>query len=84
MLHHWLEATDRSGSHVRVALLDYKKAFYLVHVDHNLLIAKLYSIGVKPTVVNWISDFLQNRSQHVKLDSTGHKNRSIAFSCHDK
>ena len=66
-LHHWLEATDGSGSHVRVALLDYKKAFDLV--DHNLLIAKLYSIGVKPTVVNWICDYLRNRSQRIKLDS---------------
>ena len=28
MLHHWLGATDGSGSHVRVALLDYKKAFW--------------------------------------------------------
>ena len=67
MLHHWLKATNGSGSHVRVALLDYK-AFDLV--DHNLLIAKLYSIGVKPTVVNWICDFLRNRSQRVKLDSS--------------
>ena len=68
MLHHWLEATDGSGSHVRVALLDYKKAFDLV--DHNLLISKLYSVGVKPTVVNCICDFLRNRSQRVKLDSS--------------
>ena len=68
LLHHWLEATDGSGSHVRVALLDYKKAFDLV--DHNLLISKLYSVGVKPTVVNWICDFLRNRSQRVKLDSS--------------
>ena len=97
MLHHWLEAMDGSGSHVRVAaLLDYKKAFD--PVDHNLLIGKLHSIGVKPTVVNWICDFLQNRSQRVKTwfqlllgicqcsgrHSTGHKNRSMAFSCHDK
>ena len=37
MLHHWFEATDGTGTHVRAALLDYKKAFDLV--DHNLLIA---------------------------------------------
>ena len=30
MLHHWSEATDGAGAHVRVALLDYKKAFDLV------------------------------------------------------
>ena len=65
MLHHWFKATDRTGAHVRAALLDYKKAFELV--DNNLLIAKLYSLGVKPTVVNWVADFLQNRYR-VKLN----------------
>ena len=49
------------------ALLDYKKAFDLV--DHNLLIAKLYSLGVKPTTVNWVVDFLRDRYQRVKLNS---------------
>ena len=67
MLHHWFEATDRTGAHVRAALLDYKKAFDLV--DHNLLIAKLYSLGVKPTIVNWVADFLRDRYQRVKLNS---------------
>ena len=67
MLHHWSEATDGTAAHVRVALLDYKKAFYLV--DHSLLIAKLYSLKVKSTVVNWVADFLQSIYQRVKLKS---------------
>ena len=67
MLHHLFEATDKTGAHVRAALLDYKKAFDLV--DHNLLIAKLYSLGVKPTVANWVADFLRDRYQRVKLNS---------------
>ena len=67
MLHHWFEATDGTGTHVRAALLDYKKAFDLV--DHNLLIVKLYSLRVKPTVVNWVADFLRDRYQRVKLNS---------------
>ena len=67
MLHHWSEATDETGAHVRVALLDYKKASDLV--DHNLLIAKLYSLGVRPNVVNWVADFLRSRYQRVKLKS---------------
>ena len=66
MLHHWLAATDRTGSTVRVALLDFRKAFELV--DHNLLIAKLFSYGIKPYVVNWIADFLRGRSQRVKIN----------------
>ena len=66
MLHHWFEATDGTGAQVRAALLDYKKAFDLV--DHNLLIAKLYSLGVKPIIVNWVADFLRDRYQGVKLN----------------
>ena len=65
MLHTWLGATDSTGATVRTALLDFRKAFYLV--DHHVLIAKLYSLGVKPTVVNWIVDFLRDRQQRVKL-----------------
>ena len=75
MLHRWLENTDGTGSRVRVSLLDYRKAFDLV--DHNILIAKLFSLGVKPTVVNWIADFLRERSQRLKLNSDCFSNSEI-------
>ena len=65
--HHWFKGTDGTVAHVRAALLDYKKAFDLA--DHNLLIAKLYSLGVKPTVVNRVADFLRDRYQRAKLNS---------------
>ncbi len=55
MLHCWLSATDGSGSSVRTVFLDYKKAFDMV--DHTTLVAKLFSLGIKPCVVNWIIDF---------------------------
>ena len=67
MMCHWLEATDGNGAYVRAALLDCKKAIYLE--DHDLLIANLYSLGVKSTVVNWIIAFLRGSSQRVKLSS---------------
>ena len=66
MFHHWLHATDGTGSTVRAALLDFRKAFNLV--DHHTLVAKLLSLGVKPTVVNWVIDFLRSRQQRVKLN----------------
>ena len=57
-----------NGTHPnQAALLDYKKAFDLV--DHNLLIAKLYCLGVKPTAVNWVADFLRDRYRRVKPNS---------------
>ena len=67
MLHNWLEATDGTGSCVRTALLDYKKAFDLV--DHGILIGKLFSLGIKSSVVNWLIESLRGRLQRVKLNS---------------
>ena len=67
MFHHWLGATDGTGATVRTALLDYRKAFDLV--DHHILTAKLLSLNVKPTAINWIIDFLRDRQQRVKLSS---------------
>jgi hypothetical protein len=67
MFHHWLRATDGTASTVRTILLDFRKAFDLV--DHNILVAKLFSIGIKPTAVNWIIDFLRHRKQRVKLNN---------------
>ena len=66
MFHHWLRATDGTGSTVRTALLDFRKAFDLI--DHHILVAKLPSLGVKPSAVNWIIDFLRSRQQRVKLN----------------
>ena len=61
MIHHWLRDTDATSATVRAILLGYRKAFDLV--DHNLLMCKLKDLGVKLTVINWIADFLRNRTQ---------------------
>ena len=66
MFHCWSEATDGNGSSIRTVFLDYKKAFDLI--DHTILIAKLYSFGVNPCIVNRIIDFLRNRWQRVKVN----------------
>ena len=66
MFHHWLYATDGTGSTVRTALLDFRKAFDFV--DHHILVAKLLSLGVKPIVVNWVIYFLRSRQERVKLN----------------
>ena len=48
------------------SLLDFRKALDLV--DHNILVGKLRTFGVKPTAINWIIDFLRDRKQRVKLN----------------
>ena len=77
MFHHWLHATDGTGVTVRTALLDFRKAFDLV--DHNILVGKLRTLGVEPTAINWIIDFLRDRKQRVKLNSRLQNSRIFAF-----
>ena len=48
---------------MRIVLLDYKKAFDFV--DHRILIGKLFSLGIKSSVVNWLIEFLGGRLQRV-------------------
>ena len=67
LIHRWTETVDVAGGTVRALLTDYRKAFDLI--DHNILCQKLERIGIKPSVFNWIVDFLRARSQRVKLHS---------------
>ena len=46
--------------------MDFTKAFD--KVDHNLLIYKLFHLGVNLNTVSWIKSFLQNRSQSVVVE----------------
>ena len=65
MIHEWLLATDGNSASVRVFLFDYHKAFDFI--DHGTLAAKLKEVEVPNSIVNWILDFLSDRSQRVKL-----------------
>ena len=67
ILHNWLYSTNKPDSAVRAIFLDFRKAFDLI--DHTLLIAKLFSLEIKPSVVNWIANFLKDRYQRVKLNN---------------
>ena len=65
IVHNVAKATDGNGALVRLVLLDFRKAFDLI--DHQLLMVKLHSLDVPPSVKNWVIDFLTNRQQRVKL-----------------
>jgi len=64
ILHHWHQALDNSES-VRVIFIDYAKAFD--HVDHSILVRKLYNFNVPQFLIRWLCSFLNNRMQRVKL-----------------
>ncbi|CAB4003785.1 Hypothetical predicted protein, partial [Paramuricea clavata] len=61
------KATDGNGALVRLVLLDFKKGFD--HIDHQLLVMKLNSLDIPPSIINCVRDFLTDRQQRVKLSS---------------
>ncbi len=69
MIHRWSEAVDKTGGFVRILLTDYREAFGLIDHNNIILYEKLRRLGLKPSVFNWIVDFLYGRSHRVKLNS---------------
>ena len=65
MIHRWSEATDKLDHYVRVALLDFSKAFDLI--NHTILLAKLKQYDLPPHIRRWIATFLLDRTQQVKI-----------------
>ena len=49
-----------------VIFLDFAKAFD--KVPHRKLVAKLDKYGINEKVINWIRDWLNNRSQRVTIN----------------
>ena len=65
MIHRWSEATDKLDHYVRVALLDFSKAFDLT--NHNTLLVKLKQYDLSPHIRRWIATFVLDRTQQVKI-----------------
>ena len=65
MVHSPNKHTDGTGSTVRVALFDYRKAFDLI--DNALLVRKLLALDMPVGVSFWIIDFLTDSTQRDKL-----------------
>ena len=57
--------TDGNGATVRAILFHCKKAFHLI--DHRILVEKLCRLNLPIRIINWITDFLSNRFQRIKL-----------------
>ena len=72
------EATDKLDHYLRVALLDFSKAFDLI--NHNTLL-KLKQYDLPPHIRRWIATFLLDRTQQVKIGNNfsppGHPNGGV-------
>ena len=64
LLHNWHAETDK-GHAVRIVFLDYSKAFD--RVNHNILLDKLAAYDLPPFLLKWLTSFLFERSQRVRL-----------------
>ena len=61
----WLTDLDNNIP-VDCAYLDFRKAFD--SVPHQRLMAKLKGYGIDGSILNWINDFLNNRTQYVAIN----------------
>ncbi|MCH1414829.1 MAG: DUF1891 domain-containing protein [Glaciecola sp.] len=67
MLHSWHSALDTPGTTIRAIFLDFEKAFD--HINHGILLGKLKTLNIPHFIIKWISSFLTNRRQRVKVDN---------------
>lgn len=57
--------------------VDITKAFDMV--DHEILLKKLYNIGFRGTIFKWLSSYLKDRSQRVKIGDSLSESIKIKF-----
>lgn len=69
-----VSAIDK-GEIVVGIFLDLKKAFDTV--NHNILLRKLYSYGIRGNAYEWLKDYLNNRQQFVVFDGAESKYEKI-------
>ncbi len=62
---------ESHGNVLRIQLLDFRKAFD--RVDHAILMSKISNIGVPDFLPHWVTRFLCERRQRVKIGSTTSK-----------
>jgi len=67
LMDEWSEAIDR-GEEVDVIYTDFEKAFD--RVPHNKLIQKLIGYGVNVNLIEWIMDFLRDRTSCVRVNGS--------------
>ena len=66
MINNWLSTLDVQSRYLRMCFVDFSEAFDCI--NHNILIKKLLSFGVKESLVPWVCSFLSNHRQAVKVD----------------
>ena len=74
-LHFILQHLDSPGTYARILFVDFSSAFNTILPG--LLQDKLYQLNVPDSLCRWITDFLTDRRQHVRLGTTVSDTRTI-------
>ncbi|KAL0158529.1 hypothetical protein M9458_046605, partial [Cirrhinus mrigala] len=75
-LHFILQHLDKSGTYVRILFVDFSSAFNTI--IPNLLLQKLTQLSVPTSICQWITSFLTDRQQLVKLGKFSSCTRTIS------
>ncbi|KAL0152772.1 hypothetical protein M9458_052495 [Cirrhinus mrigala] len=75
-LHFILQLLDKSGTYVRILFVDFSSAFNTI--IPNLLLQKLTQLSVPTSICQWITSFLTDRQQLVKLGKFSSCTRTIS------
>ncbi|KAK2901605.1 hypothetical protein Q8A73_011351 [Channa argus] len=75
-LHYVLQHLDRSGTYVRILFVDFSSAFNTI--IPSLLQLKLTQLSVPSSVCQWITSFLTDRQQLVRLGKLSSSTRTIS------
>ena len=65
LMHNMLSELDKSDKLFSVIMDDFKKGFDLI--DHTTVIQRLLDMELRPIYAKWLSSFLQDRQQRVKM-----------------
>ena len=71
-----LSKSMQSGKQTDLILFDLSEAFD--KVAHKKLLLKLHFYGLRGNILNWIKDFLDNRTQSVILNGTNSDNIAVS------
>ena len=70
----WMHDLDNDSS-IDAAYMDFRKAFDTV--PHQRLLKKLQAYNIQGPILNWITSFLTNRSQFVKINNSVSSNLNV-------
>ena len=65
LVHSLLTDLEQAGKLFSMVMIDFRKGFDLV--NHTILIKKMLEIGLRAEYTKWVSSFLSNRQQRVKM-----------------